>query len=288
MSTGIDVSSHQGYPDWGAVRGGGIEFAYIKASEGVGWVSPTLDTQFRAARAAGLVTGLYHFARPDTGNAPGAEAETFADQIRPLGGCGPGFLPPCLDIEVTAPDLAGWCGEFIARLRHRLDGDQRVLVYASTNFITAHLGEDWANRHDVWWWVAHYGRRPGQPGHLTPRVVLHQYTSAGAVPGVGGSVDMNVAVRPLGELTEGDDMFTDEDRRRLVEIYEWWQGGSEGVRFAGPHALSLYRIEQVLNEVADLLRPGIEGVRHAGPYALALDKINAALAELRGADTAQE
>lgn len=33
---GIDVSSHQGDIDWGAVKGRGVSFAYIKATEGTG------------------------------------------------------------------------------------------------------------------------------------------------------------------------------------------------------------------------------------------------------------
>ncbi|GGM61128.1 hypothetical protein GCM10012275_35230 [Longimycelium tulufanense] len=253
MSTGIDVSSHQGNPDWGTVRGAGIEFAYIKASEGVGWTSPTLDSQFQGARGAGLAPGLYHFARPDTGNAPTAEADSFARHLHRLGAHGPGFLPPCLDIELTGGDLRAWCAAFVARLRDRL-GRHRVMVYASTNFLLGHLGEPWADANNIWWWVAHYGRAPGQPGHVTPRVVMHQYTSSGRVNGIAGSVDMNRAMRPLSELTEGeDDMFTEDDRRRLVEIYEWWQHGIEGVRHAGAQALALYRVEQRLIEVHRLV-----------------------------------
>ena len=63
---GIDVSKHQGQPDWAAVRGAGNAFAYIKATEGIGSVSSTLDAQLAGARGAGLVTGLYHYGRPDT------------------------------------------------------------------------------------------------------------------------------------------------------------------------------------------------------------------------------
>src|SRR5437763_16664101 len=93
---GIDVSKVNGEPDWGAVRGAGYAFAYIKATEGVGYVSPTLDAQLAGARNAGLVTGLYHYARPDT-NSPQQDAAEFAAQLARLGASAAGNLPPCLD-----------------------------------------------------------------------------------------------------------------------------------------------------------------------------------------------
>ena len=77
---GIDVARYQGEPNWGAVRGAGYVFTYIKATEGIGYVSPTLDAQLNGARGAGMVTGLYHFARPDT-NTPQQEAADFAAQL---------------------------------------------------------------------------------------------------------------------------------------------------------------------------------------------------------------
>ncbi|GGM76844.1 hypothetical protein GCM10012275_54380 [Longimycelium tulufanense] len=268
MARGIDVSSHQGHPNWAAVRGAGIEFAYIKATEGVGYLSPTLDSQYHGARAAGLVVGLYHFARPDTGNPPSAEADTFADQVLRLGAHGPGYLPPCLDIELTGENLRTWCGAFVARLRQRL-GRHRVMVYASTNFLLGHLGEPWADANDIWWWVAHYGRPTGQPGHATPRVVMHQYTSTGQVPGIAGNVDMNALTpdQTLLSLTQDleNDMFTDDDRRRLQELYEWWQHGIEGIRHAGDHYLHLVRN----SERTAALQAAVAGLTPTDPAAVA-------------------
>ncbi|GGM71845.1 hypothetical protein GCM10012275_47940 [Longimycelium tulufanense] len=197
---GIDVSSHQGRPDWTAVSGAGIEFVYVKATEGHSWTSPTLDDQYAGARGAGLVTGLYHFARPDSGGDPVREADHFADHVYRLDAHYFGALPPCLDIERVGKDLRDWCGRFLDRLRYRLD-TYPVLVYASTNFIRDHLSGSWADTHDVSWWVANYGGGPGKFSSPTERVVMHQYTSSGKVPGIKGRVDMNLALFPLHGLT---------------------------------------------------------------------------------------
>ena len=35
---GIDVSHHQGSIDWNAIAASGVEFAYIKATEGGDWI----------------------------------------------------------------------------------------------------------------------------------------------------------------------------------------------------------------------------------------------------------
>lgn len=198
---GIDVSGHQGEPDWAAVRGVGFVFSYIKATEGVGYVSPTLDTQLAGARGAGMVTGLYHFARPDT-NSPQQDAEDFAKQLGRLDSSAPGNLPPCLDVETESANLAGWIHDFIVALRG-LVGRHEVLVYSSATWFTDKLDpESWLDP-GVLLWVAHYGAPQGEPGYLTDRVVLHQHASDGQVAGIEGETDLNVSMVDLAALTGG-------------------------------------------------------------------------------------
>lgn len=196
---GVDVAQYQGEPDWGAVRGAGHAFAYIKATEGIGFVSPTLDSQLAGARAAGLVTGLYHFARPDT-NGPQQDAADFAAQLARLNSAGQGNLPPCLDIEKDAPNLGAWVKGFIDALRGHT-GRNEIVVYASSSWLQDKLATDTWGDPGVFLWVAHYDRPPGEPGYLTDRVVMHQHSSKGRVPGISGDVDVNVSMVPLPHLT---------------------------------------------------------------------------------------
>jgi lysozyme len=198
---GIDVSQYQGDPDWRAVRGAGFAFTYIKATEGIGWVSPALDSQLAGARGAGLVTGLYHYARPDT-NSPQQDAADFAGQLARLGASAPGNLPPCLDFETDAADPAAWIKGFIDAIRGHT-GRNEVMVYASANWFANKLRpEAWLDP-GVLLWVAHYGRPPGQPGYLTDRVVMHQHASDGRVAGIAGDTDLNVSMVDLPVLTGG-------------------------------------------------------------------------------------
>lgn len=196
---GVDVSKQQAQVDWPAVRGAGYAFCYVKATEGVGYVSPTVDAQLAGARGAGLVTGLYHFARPDT-NSPQQDASDFAAQLARLNAAGPGNLPPCLDVEKDAPNLGGWIKGFIDAIRGHT-GRNEVMVYASSSWLTEKLDPNsWVDP-GVMLWVAHYGVPPGEPGFASDRVMLHQYASDGQVAGLAGKTDLDVSMVDLPLLT---------------------------------------------------------------------------------------
>lgn len=195
---GIDISKHQQVGDWNAVRQAGYEFAYIKATEGTGYVSPSLDDQINGARGAGMTTGLYHFARPDT-NAAEDEAAAFAQEVKRLGADAAGNLSPCLDVERQGGNLPKWIGSWIGALREELNrGD--VMVYASATWFREKLDPNSWYSDGVNLWVAHYGPPPGQP-EFTEHVAMHQYTSDGNVPGIGGRTDLNALMVDMGALT---------------------------------------------------------------------------------------
>lgn len=207
MAEGVDVSRWQGRIDWHAARAGGIEFAYIKATEGIGYVDPDVDEHLTGARSAGLVPGLYHFARPDT-NSGQQDAEHFAAEVNARSAAGPGNLPPCLDLEELRPgslagiDLVAWVADFLATARG-LTGRRQFMLYGSASFLADRLGGlHWLDQ-DCLVWVAHYGRSGGNPGFRDNRTVMHQYTSTGRIPGYNADIDRNYCWVELATLTGG-------------------------------------------------------------------------------------
>ncbi len=58
---GIDVSHHQNEIEWKNVPEHGIDFAYIKATEGSSWVDDRLEFNYEGARENGMDYGFYHF-----------------------------------------------------------------------------------------------------------------------------------------------------------------------------------------------------------------------------------
>lgn len=90
---GVDVSSYQGTVNWHTLASQGVDFAFIKATEG----SLLQDKQFAAnwngALEAGVRPGAYHFLSYDS---PG---QTQADNFIAMVPDTQGALPPVVDIE---------------------------------------------------------------------------------------------------------------------------------------------------------------------------------------------
>jgi lysozyme len=60
---GVDVSHHQGHIAWAKLPRQGVDFAYIKATEGADHVDSRFSTNWHAADGAGIRRGAYHFFR---------------------------------------------------------------------------------------------------------------------------------------------------------------------------------------------------------------------------------
>src|SRR5688572_19515997 len=61
---GIDVTYHQQTIDWPKVKAAGIEFAFIRVSDGATFQDPKFDTNWAESRAAGVRHGAYQLFRP--------------------------------------------------------------------------------------------------------------------------------------------------------------------------------------------------------------------------------
>ena len=64
---GIDVSSHNGMMNLDAAARDGVEFIWIKASEGADFRAANFALNYQKAQHAGLKTGAYHFFRFNRG-----------------------------------------------------------------------------------------------------------------------------------------------------------------------------------------------------------------------------
>ncbi|MFJ8825534.1 GH25 family lysozyme [Streptomyces sp. NPDC102467] len=192
-SVGVDVSSWQGGINWGAVRSAGIEFAWMKATEGTTYKDPTFKTNYRRARNAGVIRGAYHFARPDVSGGA-AQANFFAGN----GGAWSRdnlTLPGVLDIEgscygKTRAAMQSWIFDFSHTYKTRTGRD--VVIYTSANWWNSCTG-GWSGLSATSpLWVAHWvsAGRPHNPSGF-PYWTVWQYTSTGSVRGISGNVDLD-------------------------------------------------------------------------------------------------
>jgi lysozyme len=90
---GVDVSHHQGRIDWPLLPGQGVDFAYIKASEGGDHRDRAFAANWAGAGKAGIARGAYHFF---TLCKSGAEQAANFIAAVPFD---PDALPPALDLE---------------------------------------------------------------------------------------------------------------------------------------------------------------------------------------------
>jgi GH25 family lysozyme M1 (1,4-beta-N-acetylmuramidase) len=188
---GTDLSSHQGAPQFPAVKAAGLDFVVLTATEGVGFVDRQCTSSRARAHAAGLVVGLYHFARAGD---PGAEADFFTGTV---GGLVAGEFA-VLDWEVAAADPAGWCTAWLAAVRSRLGVPPLVYLNRSTV-----QGSDWSPvvRAGAALWLACYDDSTDAVASGSwPGLAMKQYSDQGSVPGIAGPVDLDVFYGSVEQL----------------------------------------------------------------------------------------
>jgi lysozyme len=182
MIQGVDVSHHQGDIDWTTVRKSGIQFAYIKATEGDSWLDTLYRSNLREARAAGLLTGSYHFfSFCKSGSVQAANFLSNAD-------FSDGELVPVLDVETAGNCRQGPGDELYAEVKVFLDSVEaavgiRPLIYTTTWFHLRHMDGMFE---DERFWMRNLWWRPNDSMDW----VFWQY-AVEQLPGVQGDVDKN-------------------------------------------------------------------------------------------------
>ncbi|HEX6346217.1 lysozyme [Umezawaea sp.] len=198
---GIDVSSHQGEVDWAAHWDEGNRFAYVKASEGTGYLNPWFDSQYTGAYAVGMIRGAYHFALPDRSDGA-TQAHYFIDNGGGWSADGQ-TLPGVLDIEYnpygdTCYGMAGsamvdWILSFSDTYAARTG--RWPVIYTSTHWwaqCTGNLG-DFSSTNPLW--VARYSDSVGELPYAWEFYTIWQYTSTPLDQNVfNGSYDRLVAL----------------------------------------------------------------------------------------------
>lgn len=188
---GIDVSSHQGAIDWGAVKAAGIDFAYMKTTEGGDFTDPRFAENWAGAARAGVPRGAYHFmywCRPVHQQALFFVLNVPQD---------PTALPPALDLEwnidsrtcrrkVPAEEARRMAKVLLAAMEAHTG--KRPIIYTDINFYRDVLSNGEFSDYEFWLRSVaseprqHYGGRP---------YMFWQFTATGKVPGISGPVDRN-------------------------------------------------------------------------------------------------
>ncbi|MDQ0990623.1 GH25 family lysozyme [Streptomyces sp. V3I7] len=165
---GIDVASYQSE----AFPTEGIDFVFIKVTEGTSYTNPKWQAQRDHARRAGLVVGYYHYAH---GVRNLAEADYFLSKVSLAKGEMLAF--DWEDSDVSNAEKDAW----IRYVKSKAPG-HRVLLYCNLNYwkgrdTTSYVGDGL--------WIADPGAPAGHP-RIQHAWTVHQYGDA-------GGIDRNVA-----------------------------------------------------------------------------------------------
>ena len=198
---GIDVSHWQGTINWTSVRNAGVQFAYIKATEGTSYKDPKFSSNYTSAYYAGVIRGAYHFARPNLSG-----GATQANYLASNGGAWSRdnlTLPAALDIEGN-PYSGGYCyGLSTTSMRNWILDFYNTYKSRTTRDMVIYTTASWWNTCTGSWtgmytksplWVAHWGvSTPTEPAGWAQYSTwtIWQYTDCRSVSGISGCVDGN-------------------------------------------------------------------------------------------------
>ena len=188
---GIDLSKFQTSVDWAEARANGVNFAFIKATEGGDQADPLFEDHWRGARRAGVAVGAYHFyyhCRPAI-----EQARWFIDHVPRTAGA----LPPVLDMEWTPtsptcrirrdPETIKSEARIFLNAVEAHYG-QRPIIYTTVDFYRDNAMSTMAGTE---FWLRSVAANP-KDVYAGQTWKIWQYTSTGIVPGIAGNVDLNV------------------------------------------------------------------------------------------------
>ena len=211
---GIDVSKYQGNINWAAVAQSGISYTFIKAGSTNKGIDPYFAANVQGAQAAGVRTGVYIYSYATSVEAAIQEAQLLLQWIEPYNI----NFPVAFDFEDksqkgldanTCTAMANAFATVISRAGYT------PILYTYTNFYKTHFTSALACDK----WIAQYADHNDIAGWQ-----IWQYSSGGAVPGVNGRCDMNVAVKDytafipqvgLLDLGQGNVYFYNNFRRQF-------------------------------------------------------------------------
>nr|DAH23621.1 MAG TPA: endolysin [Caudoviricetes sp.] len=187
---GIDVSSYQGKPDWTKVTKSGIKFAILRIHQKTG-VDSSFEHNYKNCKSSGLLVGGYKYSYALTPAQAIDEAEAV---IEVLNGRGLDF-PVFYDLEwsnqwkLGKQAVENIAVAFLTRIKK---AGYKVGIYCNLDWYNNVLS-DALKQYDCW--IARYPTNDNGSvqERLRPTVgVGWQYSSKGRVPGINGSIDMNV------------------------------------------------------------------------------------------------
>ncbi len=188
---GVDVSAHQGRIDWQTLAGQDIDFAFIKATEGSGFVDRRYYENIRDTLQTNLRVGSYHFFSFES---PGlSQARHFIGVVE----AHQNMLPPVVDVEFYGeffrfPPEKDYVERELAAMLEALESHygMRPIIYVTSRAYKAYIEGGFAD-YDIWIRDVYFKPRLEENRSWT----FWQYTDRAELNGYDGDerfIDLNV------------------------------------------------------------------------------------------------
>lgn len=181
---GIDISRYQSRINWDTVARQGVNFAFVKATEGAGHQDTLFCHNWNEIKRVGIKRGAYHYFIPTI------PAEIQAENFITAVDMETGDLPPVLDVESSAglpkeillQNIRNWLYQV------EMQYSVRPIIYTHFKFYNKYIAGNF-NNYPIW--IAKYGAP--QP-RLASEQQWHfwQHGNHGHLRGIDGDVDFNV------------------------------------------------------------------------------------------------
>lgn len=189
--SGVDVSAYQGNIDWETLAGNGIDFVFIKATEGSSYVDKRYMKNSEGANNTHLAVGAYHFMSFESDGK--SQAENFIRTVAKKDIT----LPPVIDLELYgeynasppgADELRAILDDMIRELSEHYG--RKPIIYTNRKTYSLFLSGKYRD-YDIWF--CDLVKAPRLPDGR--RWTFWQYTHTGKLEGYSGGekhIDLNV------------------------------------------------------------------------------------------------
>ncbi len=189
---GVDISHYQGEIDWESINKQGIDFAYIKATEGSRYIDERFEENRNGISSVDILYGFYHFFSFESSGE--AQAKHFISTVGNLEGC----LYPVVDIEYynsIEPEKDKITNELNVFLKCiEAEYGIKPIIYSTTKFYNEYLSEGFSG-YPLWIRNVYF--------YSFKNWVIWQYTDRKVLEGYDGEekyIDMNVFSGSIDEL----------------------------------------------------------------------------------------
>lgn len=212
---GVDISNNNSINDLSTLKDNGVEYIYLKATEGATFKDSTSIARCTQAKNLGLKVSFYHFLVSTS--TPEAQMENAYNYLKDNDLLDKCDLKFALDVETNFDGLANYVLRAIAKWRELSDLD--ICIYTYSSFIT-YLTSIKDSIKDIPCWIANYtSSYSNVPSTFFNTICGWQYSENGTIGNFTGDCNLFSEDCLANSIINGE---------WILDNTGWWYKHSDG------------------------------------------------------------